>query len=106
MTIKIVPVTDLRRKTSAVLESVERKGEVVYITQHGRPVAVLVDYEKYERLLAHVQDLSRRLAKRLTEDIPDYTAHLAGLHNEIWEGVDTNTYLHQEREAWDPSTRP
>ncbi|RMF32337.1 MAG: AbrB/MazE/SpoVT family DNA-binding domain-containing protein [Chloroflexi bacterium] len=32
-----------------------------------------------------------------------YTAHLAGLHREIWQGVDTTAYLQEEREAWERS---
>ncbi|HOU15725.1 MAG TPA: type II toxin-antitoxin system Phd/YefM family antitoxin [Anaerolineae bacterium] len=55
MSTQIMPVSDLRRKTSDVLNVVRETGDAVYITQHGRPVVVLVDYERYEQLLAHVQ---------------------------------------------------
>lgn len=51
MSTKIMPVTDLRRNTSAVIRNLHEKGDVVYITQHGRPAAVLIDYERYEALL-------------------------------------------------------
>ena len=34
----------------------------------------------------------------------DYVAHLSGLHKDIWENVDTTTYLDQEREAWPTSS--
>jgi AbrB family looped-hinge helix DNA binding protein len=34
----------------------------------------------------------------------DYAAHLAGLHREIWQNLDTTVYLEQEREAWPEST--
>jgi AbrB family looped-hinge helix DNA binding protein len=30
----------------------------------------------------------------------DYVEYLAGLHREIWQNIDTTTYLDQEREAW------
>lgn len=30
----------------------------------------------------------------------DYARHLRGLHNEIWEGVDPNAYVQDERNAW------
>ncbi|EDN68092.1 transcriptional regulator, AbrB family [Beggiatoa sp. PS] len=30
----------------------------------------------------------------------DYVSKLAGLHKEIWQGIDTDNYLQQEREAW------
>lgn len=30
----------------------------------------------------------------------DYAERLRGLHSEVWEGVDTDEYIRQEREAW------
>jgi prevent-host-death family protein len=56
MSAKIMPVSDLRRQTSQVLKSVREGGDVVYITQHGRPAAVLVDYEQYELMLAQLEE--------------------------------------------------
>jgi len=29
-----------------------------------------------------------------------YTAHLAGLHREVWRDVDADEYLAEEREGW------
>jgi len=55
---KIMPISDLRRKTSDVVAAVREGGDAVYITQHGRPVAVMVDYEHYERLVARLEELS------------------------------------------------
>lgn len=55
MSTKIMPVTDLRRQTSAVIRGVQEDGDVVYITQHGRPTAVLIDYDRYEALLSHAR---------------------------------------------------
>ncbi|MCA9972987.1 MAG: type II toxin-antitoxin system Phd/YefM family antitoxin [Anaerolineales bacterium] len=52
MTTKIMPVTDLRRRTADVIRSVQEDGDVVYITQHGRPAVVLIEYEQFEALLA------------------------------------------------------
>lgn len=46
-----MPVTDLCRQTSAVIRGVQEDGDIVYITQHGRPAAVLIDYERFEALL-------------------------------------------------------
>jgi hypothetical protein len=28
---------------------------------------------------------------------------LTGLHKEVWEGVDAQEYIDQERDAWQPS---
>jgi prevent-host-death family protein len=58
MTTKIMPISDLRRNASNVLSAVREEGDVVYITQHGRPAAVLVDYERYEAMLTQLEDLA------------------------------------------------
>jgi prevent-host-death family protein len=41
-----MPISDLRRQTSQIVQSVQQEGDVVYIMQHCRPAAVLVDYER------------------------------------------------------------
>lgn len=100
MVVKIVPISDLRRKTSDVIQAVQEGGDAVYITQHGRPIVVLVDYARYERLL-------RDLQPSVAPGPPGtYTDYLAGLHREIWEGLDTDAYLDQERDAWPTSPTP
>ena len=37
----------------------------------------------------------------LRREPSDYATELAGLHAEIWEGVDPNEYIRHEREAWE-----
>jgi prevent-host-death family protein len=51
MATKIMPVSDLRRKVSQTIKGLQQEDEAIYITQHGRPQAVLVSYEYYEQLL-------------------------------------------------------
>lgn len=77
MSTKILPVTDLRRDTSQIMKSV-REGDVVYITQHGRAAAVLLDYEQYEALMSQLEDLSDLAAIEAVADEPerDYEAFL------------------------------
>jgi prevent-host-death family protein len=90
---KIVPVSDLRRKTSAVINAVREHGEV-YVTQYGRPIVVLLEVEQYESLL-------RQCTEPATPaPTGSHTDHLTGLHHEIWQGIDTDAYLKQERDAW------
>jgi prevent-host-death family protein len=103
MSTKIMPISDLRRKASCILELLEEEEEAVYITHYGRPVAVMVDYEHYEQLLAELDALTQRLDRvnATAEPITDYTTHLAGLHHEIWDGIDTEAYLQRERDAWE-----
>jgi prevent-host-death family protein len=46
---EIVPITDLRQDSSAVLKRVRSSREPVIITQRGRAAAVLLSVEEYER---------------------------------------------------------
>ncbi len=41
---RIIPVNDLRRNVSRTIKALQQQDEAVYITQHGRPQAVLVSY--------------------------------------------------------------
>ncbi|MFQ5434626.1 MAG: type II toxin-antitoxin system Phd/YefM family antitoxin [Anaerolineae bacterium] len=57
MSINIVPISDLRRQAKKVIDGLRDGDQVAYITQHGRPTAVLVDYEQYEALIAQLNEL-------------------------------------------------
>ena len=46
---EIIPITDLRQDSSAVLKRVRSSREPVIITQRGRAAAVLLSVEEYER---------------------------------------------------------
>ncbi|MFN3202713.1 MAG: type II toxin-antitoxin system Phd/YefM family antitoxin [Bradymonadia bacterium] len=58
----IIPVTDLRQDSAAVLEKLKHSDEPVVITQRGRAAAVLLDVDAYERL-ANERDLLLALAE-------------------------------------------
>ena len=52
-----------------------------------------------DRLLVDVQDGLLILLPQPQ----DYAARLAGLHREVWAGVDITAYLDEERDAWNAS---
>ena len=81
MTTKIMPISDLRRNAGDVLNAVRKGGDVIYITQHGRPAAVLVDYERFEAMLEQLEDLADLAAIQATADESsrDYADFLAEL---------------------------
>ena len=58
---KIIPVSDLRQKTSDVLKGVS-SGDPVFITQRGRAAAVIVSMKAYEHS-QHELDILRLLAR-------------------------------------------
>lgn len=87
MATKIVPVSDLRRKTSDIVNAV-RDGQVVYVTQHGRPAMVMMDYEGYEALMAQLEDLSDLVSLEAAADEPDrpYDEFLAEMDSSDTDG--------------------
>ncbi|MEM7349118.1 MAG: type II toxin-antitoxin system Phd/YefM family antitoxin [Chloroflexota bacterium] len=52
----IMPVSDLRRTVSRTIKELQHQDNAIYITQHGRPQAVLVSYDHYEQLLEQTRD--------------------------------------------------
>jgi prevent-host-death family protein len=84
MATTIVPVSDLRRNTSRLLQQADEGDEPVYITQHGRPKAVLLSYEAYERLMAHLEDLADLavLRERADEPARPFTEFLQEINEE------------------------
>jgi prevent-host-death family protein len=93
MSVNIMPISDLRRKAASVIDAVQRSGDVVYITQYGRPVVVMVDYERYEQLVAQLEDLSdmaslEAAAGEAARPYADFLAEM-GLAPEVEPASDT-----------------
>lgn len=59
MSTNIVPISDLRRQASKVVNTLREGGDVTYITQHGRPAAVLVNFDQYEAMIAELEAFRR-----------------------------------------------
>jgi AbrB family looped-hinge helix DNA binding protein len=55
-----------------------------------------LNIQKGDRLLVDIQDGLLILIPQPQ----DYAAHLAGLHQDVWAGLDTTAYLQEERAAW------
>jgi len=58
---KIIPISDLRQNASDVVKQASSSREPVFITQRGRPAAVVVSMETYENSL-HEREILRLLA--------------------------------------------
>ncbi len=74
MATRIVSVSDLKARLSALLTQLEAEGAPVYVIQHGKPKAVLVKYEEYEALLEKVEDLEDMVAMREAISSPEEEA--------------------------------
>jgi AbrB family looped-hinge helix DNA binding protein len=58
-----------------------------------------LNIQRGDRLLVDIQDGMLILIPQPE----NYTAQLAGLHQEIWTEVDAQEFINQERDAWPPS---
>ncbi|NBD36534.1 MAG: type II toxin-antitoxin system prevent-host-death family antitoxin [Chloroflexi bacterium] len=78
MTTKIMPISELRRRTSEVLDELRDKGDEVYVTRYGHPVAVLVKYEHYEQLKECSEHDESAAAEK--QDYPTVATPLSSLY--------------------------
>ncbi|MDP2210273.1 MAG: type II toxin-antitoxin system Phd/YefM family antitoxin [Candidatus Aquicultor sp.] len=55
---KVVSSAEARASLASLLNEIEDLGEHVIITRRGKPLAILLSYEEYERLLETLDVLS------------------------------------------------
>lgn len=83
VTIEMVSVAELRAELSSVLEKLQEAHRPVYVTQRGRPRAVLVSLDEYNALIERLEYLDdsiegmlgeqRRLAGEKGRSLASYT---------------------------------
>ena len=71
MPTRIVTVSELKVKLGALMAELEEQGVPLYITQYGKPKAVLARYDEYEALLRKVEDLEDMLAMNESLSAPE-----------------------------------
>ncbi|TET40926.1 MAG: type II toxin-antitoxin system Phd/YefM family antitoxin [Dehalococcoidia bacterium] len=71
MPTRIVTVSELKVKLGALMAELEEQGIPLYITQYGKPKAVLTRYDEYEALLKKVEDLEDMLAMKESLSAPE-----------------------------------
>ncbi len=55
---KILPISTVKAQLPALVTGVEQREEEIVVTRKGKPAAVLVNHDEYERLKATVDVLS------------------------------------------------
>ncbi len=71
MPTRIVTVSELKVKLGALMAELEEQGIPLYVTQYGKPKAVLTRYDEYEALLKKVEDLEDILAMKESLSAPE-----------------------------------
>lgn len=74
MPTRIVTVSELKVKLGALMAELEGQGIPLYVTQYGKPKAVLTRYDEYEALLKKVEDLEDMLAMKESLSVPEEEA--------------------------------
>lgn len=72
---KIIPITDLQRQSSQIVNGLSESDEPVVITQRGRAAAVLLSAERYSRIEEDLDRLDELEMLHLMErGLEDFTA--------------------------------
>ncbi len=71
MPTRIVTVSELKVRLGALMAELEQQGVPLYVTQHGKPKAVLARYDEYEALLQRIEDMEDLLAMQESLATPD-----------------------------------
>ena len=74
MPTRIVTVSELKVKLGALMAELEGQGVPLYITQYGKPKAVLARYDEYETLLKKLEDLEDILEIKESLSAPEAEA--------------------------------
>lgn len=74
MTTRIVTVSELKAKLAALMDELVERGIPLYVTQHGKPRAVLASYDEYEAMLKKIEDLEDLLAIKESLAAPEEEA--------------------------------
>lgn len=74
MATMIVTVSELKMKLGALMSELEEKGVPMFVTQHGKPKAVLTRYDEYEALMRKLEDFEDLLAMKDSMAAPEEEA--------------------------------
>jgi prevent-host-death family protein len=74
MATRIVTVSELKMKLGALMAELEEQGAPLYVTQHGKPKAVLARYDEYEALVQKIEDMEDLLAMKKSLVAPEEEA--------------------------------
>jgi prevent-host-death family protein len=74
MATRIVTVSELKVKLGTLMAELEEKGVPLFVTQHGKPKAVLARYDEYESMLQKLEDMEDLLCMKESISAPEEEA--------------------------------
>ena len=64
MPTRIITVSELKTRLGALMSELEEQGVPMFVTQHGKPKAVLTRFDEYEALIKKLEDIEDILAMK------------------------------------------
>ncbi len=74
MTTRIITVSELKTRLGALMSELEEQGVPMFVTQHGKPKAVLTRFDEYEALMQKLEDFEDLLAMKESLAAPEEEA--------------------------------
>ena len=82
---KTMPISEIKTRLPELVSGVEEREEEIVVTHNGKPPAVLVNYDEYERLKATLDVLSDPVSMR--QIAQSKTFYAKGRQGESFEAV-------------------
>jgi len=80
MTKRVLPLTEFKTNLPRIVKGVEKREEEIVVTRNGRPAAVMLNYEEFQRLKATLDVLNdRHLMKQIRRSRAYYKKKRRGL---------------------------
>ncbi len=74
MATRIITVSELKTKLGMLMSELEEQGVPMFVTQHGKPKAVLTRFDEYEALMKKLEDFEDLLAMKDSLAAPEAEA--------------------------------
>ena len=92
---KTMPISEVKTRLPELVSGVEQREEEIVVTRNGKPAAVLVNYNEYERLKDTLDVLSDpAMMKQIAQSKSFYAKKRQG---ESFEGVFGESIVAQKR---------
>ena len=92
---KMMPISEVKIRLPELVSAVEEREEEIVITRNGKPAAVLVNYNEYERLKATLDVLSDSVSMRQIGQSKSFYAK--GRQGESFEAVFSESLVARKR---------
>ena len=92
---KTMPISEVKTRLPELVSNVEEREDEIVVTRNGKPAAVLVNYDEYERLKDTLDVLSDPVLMKQIAQSKNFYAK--GRHGESFEAVFGESLITRKR---------